>query len=256
MGPSTLRLLVGHDRERAQYLVDKWFWRSWLFFAIVTGFAMDYLTPLEHRTGSFREFVEEWILGQFERSLADMGLAKPWYWATFLQSLGTYHHQVYASAYTYRATTWFDFALPGPPERLWLAEKYPTTWPLYAPVWDRITARWQEAGPEVEWYTHGVTPIALCNLCQLVLCGGTPVENTAETLVHGTHKYVFCSAPCRWIFERESARYAGHQGVVDRILSGDAPGNLIRLVRETMGLNAETWGRDVERGRYPWMSST
>ena len=31
----------------AQYLLDKWFWRSWLLFAVVTGFSMDYLTPLE-----------------------------------------------------------------------------------------------------------------------------------------------------------------------------------------------------------------
>src|SRR5262249_24375839 len=43
IGKSVLEILVKHDREYAQRLLDKWFWRSWLLFAIVTGFSMDYL---------------------------------------------------------------------------------------------------------------------------------------------------------------------------------------------------------------------
>jgi toluene monooxygenase system protein A len=115
-GP-VLRTLMKHDPDRAQTLVDKWFWRTWLFFSIVTGFAMDYLTPLERRKQSFKEFVEEWVLDQFQRLLEEYGLQRPWYWDTFLESLDYYHHMVYASAYSYRATVWFDFALPGPDER-------------------------------------------------------------------------------------------------------------------------------------------
>src|SRR5436190_9872119 len=52
IGGPVLRKLVEHDRAYAQYLVDKWFWRAWLFFAVVTGFAMDYLTPLKERKQS------------------------------------------------------------------------------------------------------------------------------------------------------------------------------------------------------------
>lgn len=44
IGISVLEILVRHDAEYAQYLVDKWFWRSWLFFAVVTG-----STPCEER---------------------------------------------------------------------------------------------------------------------------------------------------------------------------------------------------------------
>ena len=77
--------VVEHDRAYAQYLVDKWFWRSWLLFAVVTGFAMDYLTPLEHRTASFKEFMEEWVVDQFLRTLEELGLERPWYWDTFLE---------------------------------------------------------------------------------------------------------------------------------------------------------------------------
>src|SRR5436305_2039821 len=81
-----------------------------------------------HRRQSFREFMDEWIVSQFLGSLAEYGLEKPWYWDIFVKSLDTYHHMVYASAYTYRATVWFNMVVPGPDERQWLQEKYPATW--------------------------------------------------------------------------------------------------------------------------------
>ncbi|TAK92023.1 MAG: YHS domain-containing protein [Burkholderiaceae bacterium] len=252
IGHPVLRTLMQHDPEYAQALVDKWFWRSWLFFAIVTGFAMDYLTPLQHRRQSFKEFMEEWVLDQFQRSLLDMGLERPWYWDQFIASLDWYHHMVYASAYTYRATTWFDFVLPGPEERAWLAQKYPQSWPSLEARWERIEQRWQQSGPGVEWHSHGATPVGFCNLCQIVLCGGTPSHNTAETLIHDGRKYIFCSEPCLRIFAQEPERYTSHQGVVMRILTGAAPANLLELLRY-FGLEQDMWGKDVQGGNYPWL---
>ena len=254
IGLPVLRVVLEHDREYAQYLVDKWFWRSFRLFAVVTGFAMDYLTPLEHRTQSFKEFMNEWILDQFQRSLDELGLERPWYFNQFIEALDCYHHMVYASAYTYRATVWFDFALPGPEERAWLLAKYPATWSMFDPIWERISARWRQSGPDVEWYAHGATPVTFCRLCQLVLCGGTPLKNSAETLVHEEQKYVFCSEPCAWIFRTEHARYAAHKDVVMRILHGEAPANLIELVRKYFSLSQDSWGKDIMRGRYPWLS--
>jgi toluene monooxygenase system protein A len=253
IGGPVLRTVVEHDREYAQYLVDKWFWRTWLFFAIVSGFAMDYLTPLEHRRASFKEFVEEWILDHFSTLLAEYGLSRPWYWDTFVESIGVYHHMVYASAYTHRATVWFDLALPGPAERAWLLGKYPGSWPLLDPVWERITERWRESGPDLEWYTQGATPIGFCRLCQLVLCGGTPLGNSATVREHAGQRYVFCSEPCAWIFEKEPERYAEHKDIVQRILAGAAPGNPFALIRTYFGLTEQTSGKDVARGRYPWL---
>ncbi|HVR86576.1 MAG TPA: YHS domain-containing protein [Planctomycetota bacterium] len=253
IGPAVLKILVQKDPAYAQFLLDKWFWRTWLFFAVVTGFAMDYLTPLKHRTQSFKEFMEEWVLDQFQKTLLEYGLRKPWYWNQFLEALEVYHHMVYASAYTYRATVWFDFALPGPEERAWLREKYPRSWPQLDPVWERVTERWRKSGPGVEWYTHGATPVTFCDLCQLVLCGGTPERNTAQTLVREGKKYIFCSEPCRWIFEQEPARYASHKDLVKRILAGEAPANLIDLVTRYFSLTQGTWGKDVAGGAYAWL---
>jgi toluene monooxygenase system protein A len=251
MGLPVLRTVLAHDPERAQYLVDKWFWRSWLFFAVVTGFAMDYLTPLEHRGQSFKEFVQEWVLDQFLRSLEDVGLERPWYWDQFVAGLDHYHHMVYASAYTYRGTVWFDMEMPGPGERAWLAEKYPETWSLYDPIWENVAARWKKSGPGVEWYTHGATPVTFCALCQLVLCGGTPRENAAVSLVHEGKRLWFCSAPCAWIFGKEPERYGSHKDLVQRIIAGEAPANLIELVRDYFGLELDQRGKDVRGGRYP-----
>jgi toluene monooxygenase system protein A len=64
-------------------LVDKWFWRNWHLFSILTGISMDYLIADEHRTGSFKEFMEEWIV-EFFRTSDEFGLKKPWCWDTFL----------------------------------------------------------------------------------------------------------------------------------------------------------------------------
>lgn len=253
IGGPVLQVLMQEDPEYAQALVDKWFWRTWLFFAVVTGFAMDYLTPLERRTQSFKEFVDEWVLDQFQRVLKQYGLKRPWYWDTFVTSLDYYHHMVYASAYSYRATVWFDFVLPGPRERAWLEEKYPSSWAEFEPVWDRIGERWNKCGPGVEWYVHGATPIGFCNLCQLVLSGGTPLRNSARVVNLNGRKYVFCSEPCQRIFENEQDRYQDHLSVVQRILAGQAPGNVLELLRVYFGLNDAEWGKDVQGGAYPWL---
>lgn len=252
MGGPVLEVVLRHDPAYAQHLADKWFWRTWQFFSVVTGFAMDYLTPLASRTGSFKEFMTEWVLEQYCAKLDEVGLQKPWYWETFLQALDHQHHMLYASAYTHRATVWFDVVLPGPDERAWLREKYPSSWDLYDPVWERVTERWRTSGPGLEWYTHGLTPVAFCHLCQLVLCGGTPLHNTAVVVEHGGKKRVFCSEPCRRLFLAEHERYAEHRDVVARILAGEAPGNLIELVGY-FGLDARTWGRDTTRGQFAWI---
>jgi toluene monooxygenase system protein A len=253
IGGPVLATLMRHAPERAQALVDKWFWRTWLFFAVVTGLAMDYLTPVAERRQSFKEFVEEWVIQQFRRQIARQGLRLPWYWDEFVQSLDYYHHMVYASAYTHRASVWFDCVLPGPAELAWLAEKYPRSFPEFEPVWQQVARRARAAGPGVEWFTHGATPVTFCDLCQLVLCGGSPTRNSARTLQRDGRVYVFCSAPCAWIFEQEPERYAAHESVVGRILAGKAPANLLELLRLYFGLDQTTWGKDARRGAYAWL---
>jgi toluene monooxygenase system protein A len=253
IGGPVLAKVVEHDRAYAQALADKWFWRSFQLFAVVTGFAIDYLTPVDKRTLSFREFMDEWIVDQYLRMLEDVGLERPWYWPVFEGALGRFHHMVYASAYTYRASVWFDMVVPGPAERAWLRAKYPDTWDELDPVWERIGDRWAHTDPGNDFGVHGTAIIGFCDLCQLVLCHGSTRRNAAQVVERDGRKLVFCSEPCRWIFEREPERYADHKGVVARVLAGEAPGNLVALLRGYFGLTHATWGRDAHGGDYPWI---
>lgn len=254
IGLPVLERVVREDPAYAQGMLDKWFWRSWLLFAVITGFSMDYLTPLPHRTSSFKEFVQEWVLDQFLDSVESLGLKKPWYWDQLLDALDHYHHMVYASAYTYRFTVWFDLVVPGPEERAWLRQKYPRSWDRLDPVWEQVTERWNRTNVGNELSVHGTAIVGFCNLCQLVLSGGRPDRNTAIVIQRDGTKFVFCSEPCRWIFEREIERYAGHEDIVKRVLAGEAPANLVGMLRRYFGLTQQDWGKDAYGGDYPWLS--
>jgi toluene monooxygenase system protein A len=137
-----------------------------------------------------------------------------------------------------------------------LHQKYPKSWPEFDPIWERITQHWRNADPGNEFAVHGTAIVSFCNLCQLVLSNGTPRNNRATTLERAGTSYIFCSEPCKWIFEREPERYAGHQDVVKRVLAGAAPANLIALVKRYFGLDYETWGKDAFGGVYPWLDRT
>jgi len=255
LGRAAVERLVAHDRKHAQYLVDKWFWRSWLLLGLESGIAMDYLTPLSQRGASFAEFARESVVAPFAQALEAVGLELPWYWPQVLETLEIQHHMLYASLYTYRRTLWFDPVLPSPADRAWLRRKYPRTWDQLDPVWACIAERWRKGGRGVEWYVHGTSPPAVCSLCQLLLCGGTPGHNHAQTREYDGRRRIFCSAPCAWIFDREPWRYAAHRDLAARIAAGSASGNLLELVTRSFGLQAGTWGSDARGGNYSWLRS-
>jgi hypothetical protein len=71
IGHPVVATVMKRDPEYVQYLVDKWLWR------ILTGLSTDYLTALDQRPYSFKEFMEEWIIDQFLRTLDEFGLKKP-----------------------------------------------------------------------------------------------------------------------------------------------------------------------------------
>jgi len=201
IGHPVLRtLLENGSRERAQYLIDKMWWRCWRLFLALTGTATEYLAPLSARTRSFKEFMTEWVTEQFMKNLAEFDLEKPWFWDLFIEELDYAHHSLQLGLYTYRTTLWFDVAMPDRAERAWLNEKYPQWEETYGALWDQLELRW-EAGGEANTLAYGLP--ALCNLCQLPALFIRPGRNTACTLEMGGRRYLFCSEPCRWIFEQE-----------------------------------------------------
>jgi toluene monooxygenase system protein A len=250
IGHPVLRTLLEEGfRDEAQFVLDKMWWRSWRGMLALTGPAMEYLTPLAARTRSFKEFMEEWVIDQFMKNLEDFGLERPWFWDTFVEELDCAHHSFQLGLYRYRTTLWFDVPAPDAAEREWLRAKYPDWGTTFEPLWDRVEAAWA-AGDEAGTLSSALP--ALCNLCQMPALFMRPGRNTACTLSHGGRRYLFCSEPCRWIFQRQSDRFAGHRSVVDRIAAGEAPGELLDL-HAWMGLDGPAeMGRDLRRGLDPW----
>ncbi|MGQ0617099.1 MAG: toluene monooxygenase [Acidimicrobiia bacterium] len=253
-GHPVLRTLIDNGgREYVQYLLDKMWWRSWRIFVVLTGTSMDYLTPLEARRHSFKEFMEEWIIDQFIKNLEEFGLDKPWFWDVFVEELDHMSHLFQMGLYTYRQTLWFDECMPNPDEREWLVEKYPTTWAkCYGPLWDNIEKNWEQKG---EFATLPYSLPSLCNLCQLPGVGIGPHHNTSCTLRVGERNYFFCSEPCRWIFQTQQDLFKGHRNVIDRIFEGDAPTD-INAVLTWMGFESVAeQGKDMHRGKHPWLTT-
>jgi toluene monooxygenase system protein A len=250
IGHPVVRALIDHGaREHAQYLLDKTWWRSWRLLIATTGTAMEYLTPVAARTRSFKEFVHEWIVEQFLRNLDEFQLDLPWFWDQFLEEVDFAHHSLQLVLYTYRPMLWFDEPTPSAPERAWLREKYPDWSNVYEPIWDRIEQAWERDG-EAATLAYGLP--AMCNLCQLPAAFVRPGDNRACTLLLDRRTHLFCSEPCRWIFEQQSDRFSDHRSIVDRVLSSEAPSDLPELLRWMGHDNPAAAGKDLRRGLDTW----
>jgi toluene monooxygenase system protein A len=250
IGHPVLRALIQHGgREHVQYLLDKMWWRSWRILVATTGTAMEYLTPLGARTRSFKEFMREWVVEQFLRNLEEFHLELPWFWDLFIDELDHAHHSLQLGLYEYRTLLWFDEPTPSTAERAWLRERYPTWETTHEPHWDRIEESWA-AGGEAASMAYALP--ALCNMCQLPALFVHPGRNTACTLERDGRRYLFCSAPCRWIFEQQPERFAAHRTVVDRLVAGEAPADLLEL-HGWMGFESpDEMGGDLRRGLDQW----
>jgi len=256
-GSAVLDILVKEDPEHAQYLVDKAFWRCWRLFGVLTGPAMDYYTPLENRRMSFKEFMEEWVVDQFQRSVEDHGLKLPWYWDIFLSELDYEHHSLHMGVWFWRPTVWWDPAAgASAPERKWLAEKYPDWEETWGPMWDTIGKNIRE-GNELKSLPQ--TFPVLCNICQLPISSSynwTAVKDDWTLLTKDLNgrRHYFCSEPCQWIFEQEQDKYDQHLSLVDRFLAGmiDPPDLGGALVY--MGITPDVSGKDALE--YAWAFDT
>ncbi len=224
IGEPTIRILCEHGRKaEAQQLVDVSFWRMWKQFSALSGIGMDYYTPLEHREHSLKEFMDEWVLGQFARTLKALGLDLPWYWDYLQYDISTFHHSQQLGVYVYRAAQWWrPIACVSPAERDWLEEKYPGWNDTFGKCWDVVIDNIREGRFEK---TVPAAPPLVCNMCGLEVAGvpGSHWHPIAHTLDLDGRRYTFCSEPCKWIFELEPARYKGHRSIIDRVVDGTVP---------------------------------
>jgi len=255
LGEPTLRVMIQNGKKaEAQQLIDHAFWLSWRLFAVLTGFSMDYYTPLEHRSMSFKEFTEEWIIKQFLDQFRDFGLEKPWYWDQFLNELNWYHHAIHLGIWFWRPTVWWNpDAGISPEERDWLETKYPGWNATFGKYWDVIAENVRQGRLDL---TAPETFPVICNMCQIPIIspGGKATGYLKRSAPHILHyqgrNYTFCSEPCKWIFEQKPSRFAGHLSLIDRLLGGQIQPPTIPGALQYMGLSPEESG--VDATQYDW----
>src|SRR5262249_23124238 len=198
------------------------------------------------------EFVAEWIIGQFLRTLEDYGLKKPWYWDEFIEGLDIWHHSLHLGVWFWRQTVWWKpQAGVSRAERRWLVAKYPTWEEIYGPIWDQIIANLNDGDRQA---TFPQTLPWLCDTCHLPQCtyslspdGRYRVPDFA--LTHDNHTYHFCSKVCRQIWW-EDRDMLNVRTVVGRLLGGDIqPPDMSGLLRY-MGLTPDVLGDDAYG--YKW----
>jgi len=251
-GGPTLEILVEHDPKRAQWIIDKTFWASARLFSVLTGPGMDYYTPLEMRKQSYKEFMQEWIAGQFLDQIRDYGLKKPWYWDEFMAGLDTWHHSLHLGVWYWRPTVWWKpQAGVSPEERDWLREKYPEWEKQWGGIWDVIidnvnANRMEQTLPEtLPW---------LCNFCNLPIgTAASPYNDKypvrSYPLQHNGYTYHFCSHPCRqiWWEDRDTLH---NPTVIERLLGGQIQPPTVEGILGWMGLTPEIMGDDAYG--YSW----
>lgn len=255
-GEPTIKILVENgQKETAQALVDSMFWRTWHVFALLTGLSMDYYTPLEHRTHSFKEFMDELIVKQFVDQFRDFGLELPWYWEKyFLPEREWLHHAYHLGVWFWRPTVWWNpDAGVSPAERDWLEEKYPGWNDGIGKNWDVITNN-VRAG-KLELSLPETFPM-VCNMCQIPICTPTGyamgrLDSPKPFVVDVDNaRLTFCSEPCRSIYMGNIERYGGHMTLIDRFVSGKIQPASLPGALMYMGMSFEELG--VDATNYAW----
>lgn len=250
IGEPLVRIMVKNGKkDEAQRLVDISFWRMWKQFSVLSGIGMDYYTPLEHREHSLKDFMDEWVIGQFFRTVQALGLDLPWYWDTLKEDISNFHHAQQIGIYAYRPLQWWrPIAAVSPKEREWLEEKYPGWNDTYGQCWDVIIENIRNGQTDK---TLPSAPPLVCNMCGLEVAGrvGKDWKPILHSLELDNRKYHFCSSVCKWIFEEEPERYKGHDSIIDRIYNGTVPSGSDGLF-EYMGQSPEEQG--VDGYDYDW----
>ena len=250
-GPVVQILVENGKKAEAQKLVDIGIWRAWKLFSVLTGPPMDYYTPLQYRKHSFKEFMQEWIVTQFERALLDLGLDKPWYWNQFMDEIETQHHGMHLGVWFWRPTVWWNPAAGvSLEERDWLEQKYPGWNDSWGKCWDVVTQNLLAGKREL---TYPETLPVVCNMCQLPIntTPGKAWKVRDHALTHNGRDYHFCSDGCKWCFEQEPERYAGHMSIVDRFLAGQIQPMNLGGALAYMGLAPGEIGDDAHN--YAWV---
>ena len=254
IGTPLVGIMIRNGKKaEAQRAVDIGLWRMWKVFSLLSGIPMDYWIPLDKRDRSFKEYIEEFVVEQFERQLLDLGLDRPWYWQHLLDDIETHHHSQHAALWSWRKSVyWHPDAAVGPDERAWLEEKYPGWNATYGKYWDVITENVRQGRVEA---THAAGMPCMCNMCQHSIThrGGAAWDVRVHQSEYKGRRFNFCGPVCQWIFEIDPERYADTETLVDRLYSGEIDPPTPETLRKYMGIGViSEGGRDAND--FAWVA--
>ncbi len=147
----------------------------------------------------------------------------------------------------WRPTVWWNpDAGVSAVEREWLETKYPGWHDRFGTYWHTIAENVRQGDIPL---TYPETFPIVCNTCQIPVCSPT-IGAPPRLVTHNGRVYSFCSDPCKWIFEHNPARYAGHLSIVDRFLAGHIQPPDLGGALAYMGLSPAEQGTDATN--YAW----
>ena len=195
------------------------------------------------------------MVDQFGQALRGHGLRKPWYWDTFKESLDVLpphglRQRVHLPRRRSGSTSW----CPGPHERAWLRQKYPRSWRELDPVWEQITQRWKAADPgqRLRGARHGHRD----------LLPSVPAGVVATAPPRATRPWSSSTRASGAFFapSRAAGSSSNSPNAMPRTRTwwrgcwpGEAPANLVALVKNYFGLDHHSWGKDAYGGEYPFV---
>lgn len=100
----------------------------------------------------------------------------------------------------------------------------------------------------------------VCNLCQIPVVAPAGFAASyldsplPQILDHGGRRYVFCSEPCKWVFEQSPSRFGGHLNLIDRFLAGHIQPMDLMGALSYMSLGPTEMGQDATN--YEWATET
>ena len=198
--------------------------------------------------------MQEWVIDQFLRSLDELGLERPWYWDMFVERSTT-------------ITTWST------PARTPTARRSGSTSSCRgrtsAPGCARntrdlgassirsgsaITERWRERDPATTSRSTARRIVGVLRPVPARAVRRHAGDNTARVArARGRQLRLLLRAVPLDLRAGAASATPRHKDVVKRVLAGEAPANLMELVRQLLRADHETWGKDAFGGDYPWL---
>jgi phenol hydroxylase P3 protein len=203
LGQSVARAMLQGDEANVpliQEWLDKWFWRCHRLLLAVVGPVLDYFPknkPVSYKEAFTRYVVEDFIQG-YVSELSQFGLQPPRHLEQALAEIEHGSHTVWRNLYASRRELWFDVHQPTAEDLAWLTEKYPRFEEAHVAFWRAVS---DGANADAEHLPM------ICDVCQFPCIFPEPRTAVALPVDYEGRRYWFCSEGCKWIFEREPAKY-------------------------------------------------